>query len=62
MQKRWTLLEADKTATEALFDELKIHSVLCKILVQRGYDTFEKAKEYFRPQITDLHDLWLMTA
>ena len=45
MQKRWTLLEADKTATEALFDELKIHSVLCKILVQRGYDTFEKAKE-----------------
>ena len=60
MQKRWTLLEADKTATEALIDELKIHSVLCKILVQRGYDTFEKAKEYFRPQITDLHDPWLM--
>lgn len=30
------------------------------MLVQRGFDTYEKAKHYFRPQLTELHDPWLM--
>jgi single-stranded-DNA-specific exonuclease len=29
-------------------------------LVQRGFDDFEKTKNYFRPQLTDIHDPWLM--
>ncbi|HEX2606853.1 MAG TPA: single-stranded-DNA-specific exonuclease RecJ, partial [Flavisolibacter sp.] len=44
----------------ALFRELKIHPVLCNILTQRGMDTFEKAKNFFRPQLSDLHDPFLM--
>ncbi len=60
MQKRWTLVQANEAAINSLINELKIHPVLCKMLVQRGYDTFEKAKEYFRPQITELYDPWLM--
>ncbi|MBK8087063.1 MAG: single-stranded-DNA-specific exonuclease RecJ [Chitinophagaceae bacterium] len=60
MQKRWTILQADAIKTEALAAELKIHPTICKILVQRGIDTFDKAKNFFRPQLSDLHDPWLM--
>jgi single-stranded-DNA-specific exonuclease len=28
--------------------------------VQRGIDTYEKAKSFFRPQLSDLHDPFLM--
>ncbi|HLP36606.1 single-stranded-DNA-specific exonuclease RecJ [Lacibacter sp.] len=60
MQKRWTFLKRDTQRIDALAQELKIHAVLCSILVQRGFDTFEKAKQYFRPQLSELHDPWLM--
>ncbi|HLO37007.1 MAG TPA: single-stranded-DNA-specific exonuclease RecJ, partial [Lacibacter sp.] len=60
MQKRWTFLIRDAQRIDALAQELKIHPVLCSILVQRGFDTFEKAKQYFRPQLSELHDPWLM--
>lgn len=60
MQKRWTFLKKDTQRIDVLAQELRIHPVLCSILVQRGFDTFEKAKNYFRPQLSDLHDPWLM--
>src|SRR4051812_18837187 len=60
MQKRWNILSADPIATSALQQALKINRVLCSILVQRGIDDFEKAKNFFRPQLTDLHDPFLM--
>jgi single-stranded-DNA-specific exonuclease len=60
MQKRWKLLKADETAVASLNQALKINPVLCKMLVQRGFDTFEKAKDFFRPQLSHLHDPWLM--
>lgn len=60
MQKRWTIPVADTARTKQLFDELKIHPAICKILVQRGVDTFEKAKDFFRPQLHQLYDPWLM--
>ena len=60
MNKRWRILNSNKEKTEALFRELKIHSALCSILVQRGIDSFEKAKQFFRPRLSDLHDPFLM--
>lgn len=60
MQKRWTIAQADEQKINDLQEHLKIHAALCKILVQRGIDTFLKAKDFFRPQITQLHDPWLM--
>ncbi len=60
MQKRWTILQTDAEKTEALAKELKIHPSICRILVQRGIDSFEKAKNFFRPQLSDLPDPWLM--
>lgn len=60
MQKRWNILKADEEKVEALQRSLTISKVLCKILVQRGIDTFNKAKNYFRPQLSHLHDPFLM--
>ena len=60
MQKRWKILSADETFTSALQESLKINRTLCSILVQRGLTDFEKSKHYFRPQLSDLHDPWLM--
>lgn len=60
MKKRWRINTANQEIAEALHRELKIHPVLCQILVQRGVDTYEKAKKFFRPQLTDLHDPFLM--
>ncbi len=34
---------------------------LARALVLRGIDTFDKAKQYFRPTLADLHDPFLMT-
>jgi len=60
MQKRWKILSAEEKIIEALQKDLKINPVLCKILVERGLSTFEAAKKYFRPQLSELHDPWLM--
>ncbi len=58
--KRWRIHPADQDRTNALFNELRIHPVLCNILVQRGIDSFEKSKQFFRPSLDQLHDPFLM--
>ena len=60
MQKRWKILSAEQDKITALQKELKVNEVICKLLVQRGFDTFNKAKEFFRPLLSQLHDPWLM--
>ncbi|WP_301920799.1 single-stranded-DNA-specific exonuclease RecJ [Ferruginibacter sp.] len=60
MQKRWNILKVNKSATAALQESLKVNASLCSILVNRGVDSFEKAKDYFRPSLTELHDPYLM--
>src|SRR3954467_14053428 len=60
MQKRWKIKSADKAEVSALYDSLKINSAICKILVRRNIKTFEEARSYFRPQLSGLHDPWLM--
>jgi single-stranded-DNA-specific exonuclease len=60
MQKRWNLLQADPARVADLQTALTIDETLCRILVQRGVDTFDKAKRFFRPSSDDLHDPWLM--
>lgn len=60
MQKRWQIAKQDEAKTLALHEALKINQTLCGILVQRGIDDFNKAKQYFRPQLSDLHSPWLM--
>lgn len=60
MDKRWKICEADENKVAKLYQSLSINPSLCKILVQREIDTFEKARDYFRPQLSQLHDPFLM--
>jgi single-stranded-DNA-specific exonuclease len=60
MQKRWRVKTYNQDKAGSLFKELKIHPVLCSLLVQRGVESFEEAKSFFRPQFNHLHDPFLM--
>ena len=39
---------------------LGVSKKICALLIDRGIDTFEKAKTFFRPQLSMLHDPFLM--
>src|ERR1700739_1090686 len=60
MEKRWNIVQAEAAKVESLQTALRINEVLCRILVQRGITTFDAAKAVFRPNLSDLHDPWLM--
>ncbi len=60
IEKRWKILAADKDKVEDLHQSLTINRILCSILIQRGIDTYDKAKQFFRPQLSYLHDPFLM--
>ena len=58
---RWTLKPTPNTiTTTALAEQLNIPSKIAKLLVQRGIDTYDKARQFFRPSLEDLHDPFLM--
>ncbi len=58
---RWTLKPLpDPEVQKQLAADLKIDPVLAGLLVQRGVDTFAKAKSFFRPSLDELHDPFLM--
>ncbi|MCX2481356.1 single-stranded-DNA-specific exonuclease RecJ [Pedobacter sp. MC2016-15] len=61
MEKRWVqALNSNKEATDLLAQQLNIDRSLAEILVQRGITTFDEAKDFFRPQRSQLHDPFLM--
>jgi single-stranded-DNA-specific exonuclease len=43
-----------------LANEININPYLATVLVQRGVETFDAAKHYFRPKLDDLHNPFLM--
>ena len=58
---RWTLKpkpDTEKTANFAA--ELGVDLAISELLLQRGIDTFQAAKTFFRPSWSDLHDPFLM--
>lgn len=59
--KKWIVKEqGNPAAVRQLSQELGIDQVLSNLLVQRGIDTFDKAREFFRPDLSMLHDPFLM--
>ncbi len=60
MNKRWKILPVESEKTLQLQQGLRINKTLCQVLVQRGIDTFDKAHNFFRPELSQLHDPWLM--
>ncbi len=58
---RWTLKpkpEPDKI--EALQQALQVDAVIATLLLQRGVKTYQEAKAFFRPSLSNLHDPYLM--
>lgn len=60
VQKRWTYLEVADDEVQTLQQQLNIHPVICKLLIERNIKTFEQAKDFFRPTLNQLHDPFLM--
>ena len=58
---RWKLkTETDSEITKNLAKKLGIEYTLAKLLVLRGIDSFDAAKAFFRPNLNDLHNPYLM--
>ncbi|MEM8507417.1 MAG: single-stranded-DNA-specific exonuclease RecJ [Bacteroidota bacterium] len=58
---RWSIkpnpLQEDVTR---LSTELKVAPLIGQLLVQRGITSYKEAQQFFRPQLSDLHDPFLM--
>ncbi len=58
---RWTIKPIPETHKIAsLAADLQVEPLVATLLLQRGIETFEDAKKFFRPQLTDLHNPFLM--
>lgn len=58
---RWNLKpKPDPLKVKHLADVLNVDAVVATLLVQRGIETYEQAKTFFRPVLSDLHDPYLM--
>lgn len=61
METRWIIhKDVDKQIIDKLSDVLGIDKNLSTLLVQRGIENYDDAKEFFRPSLTHLHDPFLM--
>lgn len=61
MDKNWIIKNqgAEETVSR-LAGELKIEKALANLLIQRNITTYEEARKFFRPDLADLHDPFLM--
>ncbi len=61
MESSWILKpEGDAATVNKLMQELNISKPIATMLVQRGINTFDEAKRFFRPELEHLHDPFLM--
>ena len=63
MNYQWNykpLTPQEEEKAQELAAKLSISPVLCQLLLKRGITTEEEARKFFRPQLHDLHDPFLM--
>lgn len=61
MEKNWVIKEQGADAEVlALSRSLGVSKTIASLLVQRGIRTFDEAKAFFRPELSQLHDPFLM--
>jgi len=60
-EKIWEVAPpADLELVKTLSNQLQLEEVLTHLLINRGIDTFDAAREFFRPSLSNLHDPFLM--
>lgn len=58
---RWTLKpKPESKKISELATSLQVSETIASLLLQRGITTFDEARQFFRPSLTDLHDPYLM--
>ncbi|NER10092.1 single-stranded-DNA-specific exonuclease RecJ [Muriicola jejuensis] len=58
---RWTIKpKPEQDAIRDLMDAIKVDPLVATLLLQRGIETYEDALRFFRPQLSHLHDPFLM--
>ena len=58
---RWTIKpKPEAEQINQLAKELKVDDLVAQLLLQRGITNYEDAKNFFRPQLEDVHDPFLM--
>ena len=61
MEKRWVVKEkSDPVMVGAIAASLGVESALAELLVQRGITSFDEARTFFRPDLSQLHDPFLL--
>lgn len=61
MYYRWTPSpKLNDRKVESLAQSINVSTQIANLLMQRGVETFDEAKHFFRPQLTDLYDPFLM--
>lgn len=60
MQKKWKIKETDNQIVNNLADSLGVSQSIAHLLVIRGVTTFDEAKQFFRPDFSQLHNPFLM--
>lgn len=61
MENLWTLKPIpDTKVVSSLQESLGVAPIIATLLAQRGINTFEEAKQFFRPQLSDLNHPFLM--
>lgn len=61
MKNKWTLnYPPDQEKVKQLSADINVDENIAELLVRRGVETFSEAKKFFRPNLDDLHDPFLM--
>jgi single-stranded-DNA-specific exonuclease len=60
MKKRWIIKPSDQKKAIDIAKQLDVSEILGKLLELRGITDFDTAKEFFRPQLNELYDPFLM--
>lgn len=61
MSQKWIYKpEPDEDTVDAISSSLGFGTFESKILVMRGIDNYQKAREFFKPNLTDIHNPFLM--
>jgi len=60
IEKRWALKSTDDAHIKQIQQDLNIHPALCRLLAIRTVHNFDTAKTFFRPDLSQLHDPFLM--
>jgi len=60
VEKIWKIVPADQQRVDMLADATGLSPALCRALVARGIDTVEQARTFLNPDLSSLHDPFLM--